>query len=53
VHEVPADVFKDCDPSGRSFCNINTPQEDFALRDRDREEDDPDREMPFSSHRSR
>jgi len=39
VHEVPAEVFQDCDPAGRSFCNINTPQEYFDLRDREREAD--------------
>jgi hypothetical protein len=40
VHEVPAEVFKECDPAGRSFCNINTPQEYFALREKEREEVD-------------
>ena len=40
VHEVPAEVFQECDPAGRSFCNINTPQEYFALREQEREEAD-------------
>jgi FdhD protein len=40
VHEVPAEVFQECDPSGRSFCNINTPQEYFALREQEREDAD-------------
>jgi FdhD protein len=38
VCEVPPTAFADCDPDGRSFRNINTPQEYFALRDGDREE---------------
>ena len=38
VCEVPPPAFADCDPDGRSFRNINTPQEYFALRDGDREE---------------
>ncbi|HXV22254.1 MAG TPA: formate dehydrogenase accessory sulfurtransferase FdhD [Desulfuromonadales bacterium] len=38
VCEVPPAAFADCDPEGRSFRNINTPQEYFALRDGDREE---------------
>ena len=40
VHQVPAEVFRECDPAGRSFCNINTPQEYFALREQEREEAD-------------
>jgi FdhD protein len=38
VCEVPTAAFTDCDPEGRSFRNINTPQEYFALRDGGREE---------------
>ncbi|HEY7745211.1 MAG TPA: formate dehydrogenase accessory sulfurtransferase FdhD [Desulfuromonadales bacterium] len=38
VCEVPSTAFADCDPDERSFRNINTPQEYFALRDGDREE---------------
>jgi FdhD protein len=49
VLEVPEAIFKDCDPEGRSFRNINTPQEYFALRDRGKEEDDSGRERPLSS----
>lgn len=37
VQEVPAAAFADCDPQGRSFRNINTPQEYFALRETERE----------------
>jgi len=40
VHEAPAEIFDDCDPEGRSFCNINNPQEYFDLRNRGREEAD-------------
>ncbi len=32
VHEVPASAFEQQDPEGRSFFNINTPQEYYALR---------------------
>jgi FdhD protein len=35
---MPPTAFADCDPDGRSFRNINTPQEYFALRDGAREE---------------
>ncbi|MEJ2698669.1 MAG: formate dehydrogenase accessory sulfurtransferase FdhD [Desulfuromonadales bacterium] len=52
VHEVPEVIFKDCDPEGRSFRNINTPQEYFALRDRGKEEDKSGRERPLSSRKS-
>jgi FdhD protein len=44
VHEVPASAFADCDPEGRSFRNINTPQEYFALREEGKGLEGPERE---------
>jgi FdhD protein len=46
VCEVPTAAFADCDPEGRSFRNINTPQEYFALRDGAREERTAATELP-------
>jgi FdhD protein len=53
VHEVPDDIFKDCDPEGHSFRNINTPQEYFALRKQGKEEDVSGRELPLASRKLR
>jgi FdhD protein len=48
VCEVPPATFADCDPDGRSFRNINTPQEYFALRDGDREKQAAATELALS-----
>jgi FdhD protein len=53
VCEVPPAAFADCDPDGRSFRNINTPQEYFALRDGDREEQAAATELALSGRQHR
>ncbi len=53
VHEVTEEIFKDCDPEGHSFRNINTPQEYFALRKQGTEEEVSGRGLPLSSRQLR